>query len=217
MAAGRRPSRRCANRGAATTHSLARTSGWPLPPPPMRRKTAGAITGPASSSTTTETARGSNRGMIGIIPTDRLLPTTTPANRRAMFRIIRAYRRHLAMQDSRSPTCEIIGISHRLPITPANRRATCKTIRTGRLHPVMRASRSPTCEIIRTSPRLPIAPASRGATSRIIRIGQPPLIATASRPRPISRGIRPQTMLATGPIATVRLVRGRATPILCRL
>ncbi len=216
MVAGRRRSRRCANSGAATMNSLARTSGWLLPPLPVRRKTARAITGPASGSTTKEIAKGSNRGMTRIIPTGRLLPTTTPASRRAMFRIIRIGRPLPAMRDNRSPMGEIIGTSPRAPTTPANRRATCWIIRTCRLLPAMRGSRSPMGEIIGTSHKLPITPASRGATSRIIRIGQPP-IATASRPRPISRGIRPQTMLATGRIATVRLVRGRTTPTLCRL
>ena len=215
MAAGRQPSRRCVKRGPATTHSLARTSGWPLPPPPVRRKTVRAITGPASVSTTREIARGSNRGMIKIIPTGRLHPTTTPASRRVMFRIIRTGRPLPATWDNRSPMGEIIGTSRKLPITSANRRATCKTIRTCRRQPAMRDSLSPMGEIIATSHKLPITPASRGATSRIIRIGQPP-IATASRPRPISRGMRPQTMPATGHIAIVRPVRARTTPTLCR-
>ena len=177
MAAGRRPSRRCANHEAATTHSLARTSGWPLLPLPVRRKTVRAITGPASVSTTREIAKGSSRGMTRIIPTGRLHPTTTPASRRATCRIIRTCRRHLSMRDSRSPMCEIIGTSPRVPISPVNRHATCRTIRTGRPLPT----------------------------------------AAASRLKAINPGIRPQTMLATGRIATVRLVRGRTTPTLCHL
>ena len=196
MAAGRRLFRRCVNRGPATTHNLARTSEWRRPPQRERRKTARVIPGPASSSTTTETARGSNRGMIGIIPTGRLLRTTTPASRRA--------------------TCRIIRTGRRLPITPANRRATCRIIRTGRRLPAMRDSRSPMREIIRTSPRLPITPANRRATCRTIRTGPRPPIVAASRPRPISRGIRHQTMPETGRIATVRLVRGRTAQTLCR-
>ena len=141
MVAGRRPSRRCANREAATTHSLARTSEWPLPPLRVCRKTARVIPGPASSSSiTTETARGNSRGMIGIIPTGRLHPTT-PASRRAMFRIIRTCRRHLSMWDNRSPMGEIIRTSPRVPISPVKRRATCRTIRTGRPLPTPADSR----------------------------------------------------------------------------
>ena len=141
MAAGRRPFRRCVNRAPATTRSLARTSEWPRLPQPGRHKTTSVILGLASRSTTTEIARGSNKGMIGIIPTGRLFPTTTPDNRRATCRIIRTGRRLLAMRDSRSPMCETIRTSHRLPITLANRRATCRIIRTGQPPPIVAASR----------------------------------------------------------------------------
>ena len=177
MAAGRRQSRRCVNRGPATTFSRARTSEWRRLPQLGRRKTARAILGPASSSTTAETVRGSSRGMIGIIPTGRLLRTTTPASRRA----------------------------------------TCRTMRTGPRLPAMRDSRSPMREIMRTGPRLPITPASHRATCRTMRTGRPLRTAVGSRPKAINLGVRPPTMLETDRIATVRLVRGRTAPALCRL
>ena len=187
MAAGRWPFRRCVRRGPATTHSLARTSGWRRLPQSGRHKTAKVILGPANSSTTTETARDSNREMIRIIPIGRLLPITTPASRRATCRTIRTGRQLQAMRDSRSRMREIIRTGH-----------------------------SRMCEIIRTGQRLPITPANRRATCRIIRIGRPLPIAVGSRPKATHRGIRPPTMLETGRMATVQLVRGRTAPTLCR-
>jgi hypothetical protein len=214
MAAGRQPSRRCANRGEAMMHRLARTFEWPLQPPPVRLKMGRAIIGPASSSTTREIAKGSNRGMIRIIPIGPLLPITTPASRRAMYRIIPTGRLLLAIRDNRSPMCEIIRTG--LPITPGSRRAMSRIIRTGRLLLAIRDNRSPMCEIIRTGPRLPITPASPEATSRTIRIVHRPPTVVVSRPRAISRGIHPETTAETGPIRTVRLVRGRITQTLRR-
>ena len=130
MGAGRRLSRRCVNRGAATTHSPARTSEWPRLPP-LAHKMARATIGPASGSTTRGIV-GSNSGMIRIIPTGRVFPTTMSANRRITRKIIRIGRPLLATSHSRSPIREITRTSPRLPITPANRRATCKTIRIAR-------------------------------------------------------------------------------------
>lgn len=216
MAAGRRPCRRCANRReATTTRSLARTFEWRLQPPSVRRKTARAIIGPASSSTTREIAKGSNRGMIRIIPTGPLLPITTPANRRAIRKIIRTGRPLLAIRDNRSRMYEIIRTSPRLRITPVNRRATSRIIRTGLLLRAIRHNRSPMYEIILTSRRLRTMLASPEATCRTIRIVHRPPIVVVSRPRAIYQGIRPEITAGTGPIRTVRLVRGRITPTLC--
>jgi hypothetical protein len=89
MAAGRQPSLRCVKRKPETPNKFARILGWLRLPRPGHRKTARPTIGPASSSTTMETAGVSRRPVFRVIPANRLLPIATPANRRAMCKITR--------------------------------------------------------------------------------------------------------------------------------